>query len=254
MQAEAYKIHKASRIDWFGHSGFNEVEEHYPWGDARAPLRYAERLSRYIGDASTVRVRVLDRFGRAPSIETIRSYRSHWLDEVRERSAPFYVKGMENDEEEEGEPEVGASDQQILALAISEPEAEPTPEPVVHEVTALTRAATGLHSSADVINACAMACNISHGELIGSMRSRQYVEARNLCAAVLRARGNSYPNVGRFIGGRDHSTIIHSVRTFFDREITKPEMAAAWVALAPCITKAARSMEDLDAICGTVKR
>lgn len=41
----------------------------------------------------------------------------------------------------------------------------------------------------------------------------------------------SYPMIGAFFGGRDHSTVIHALRTFDDRARAYPEMQEAYEAL-----------------------
>ncbi len=40
------------------------------------PLQYASRIARYISDPSTIRVRTLDHFGKAPSVEKCRDLRA----------------------------------------------------------------------------------------------------------------------------------------------------------------------------------
>lgn len=58
------------------------------------------------------------------------------------------------------------------------------------------------------------AFGITYGEMIGDSRGRVFVEARAVVVAVLRERGWSFPRIGKLLGNRDHSTIIHSHRTF----------------------------------------
>lgn len=219
--------------DWFSQSGL-------PDDQMATPYVYARRLTRYIADPSTVRVRTLGHFGRAPGIETIRAMRHKWVEMVDKRA-------MEQDDRP--------------ALTIRQPKPTPVdtePQPVIIKIgpppEPLPVAARGymLHTATDVIDACADAFGISYGELIGTMRNRQYTRPRNLCIAVLRARGNSYPNIGRIIGGRDHSTIVTALHKFFAREIIDPQYEKAWMSLAPCVAKACRSVEELNLVCGRV--
>jgi len=51
-------------------------------------------------------------------------------------------------------------------------------------------------------------------DLKGRGRDTMLVQARSVCARLLRDRGLSYPHVGRILGGRDHSTIIHALDQF----------------------------------------
>lgn len=48
-------------------------------------------------------------------------------------------------------------------------------------------------------------------ELRGDGRSDYLVEARAIVARILRDRGMSYPQIGRMLGGRDHSTVMHMI-------------------------------------------
>ena len=48
-----------------------------------------------------------------------------------------------------------------------------------------------------------------------------YVRARTEIYMLLRERGWSYPQIGRLVGGRDHTTIVHSVQRYHARKETK---------------------------------
>lgn len=59
-------------------------------------------------------------------------------------------------------------------------------------------------------------------QLIARNNCMTHVNARAEVYALLRERGWSYPQIGRLVGGRDHTTIINSVQRFNARkEITK---------------------------------
>lgn len=53
----------------------------------------------------------------------------------------------------------------------------------------------------------------------GASRTREHVGVRRLIAAGLREAGASYPEIGRALGGRDHSTIMSLLREFNDRRM-----------------------------------
>jgi hypothetical protein len=59
-----------------------------------------------------------------------------------------------------------------------------------------------------LIDRVANAFEISHGELIGSGRSRKFIAARAVVARVLRNRGWSTSQIGKVLR-RDHTTILH---------------------------------------------
>lgn len=229
----------ASLHEWFSKSGYQPLT--YETGYRE----YAKRLSHYISDPSTVRARTIEQYGKAPTIDEIVEMRAKWVGKVARRGEGGYKYGRHKDPkyltapavvEPEPEPEV------VAALALAEP--EPEPEPVIVEEVPYGPMLT----SADVIDACARITGCTYGEIIGTMRFKPIVEARMLCCAIMRARGGSYPNVARRIGGRDHSTVIHAVRTFFNRVILRPEMLDAWVKLAPDGFKHCRTIEEFEAM------
>lgn len=219
--------------EWFGRSGFDQL----PY-NAQCHS-YVARLVQYISDPSTVRVRTLERYGEAPTAAVIRKMRAAWLQKVADKIEGAYLYGSES----EGS---GANLQIIRAIEhVVEPAPLPIPEPIVLPV-----AARGflLPTGNDVVQACADFCGLTYEQLTGDSRETIYVKARNLCSAVLRARGNSYPNIGRFTLRKDHTTTRHAVQTFFKRDIKSKRYLAAWEALAPCVAKACRTAAELDAV------
>jgi chromosomal replication initiator protein len=54
-------------------------------------------------------------------------------------------------------------------------------------------------------------------EIISRSRKRECVESRHLMAYIIKRKTRfSLKHIGERLGGRDHTTIIHSVRTFED--------------------------------------
>lgn len=51
------------------------------------PVAYATYLARYIADPSTIRVRTLEQFGRAPTLARCRKLREDYLAERARRAA-----------------------------------------------------------------------------------------------------------------------------------------------------------------------
>lgn len=54
--------------------------------------------------------------------------------------------------------------------------------------------------------------NMTVDEMIGRDRRPRYIRARQEAMYLLRQAGYSYPQVGRFVGGRDHTTALHGER------------------------------------------
>lgn len=243
-----------ARVDWYEQNGLPDTTD-------STPAAYARRLVRYIADASTVRVRVIEEHGWSPPVEKIRVWREDWLALVASR----HGRPWANDPDELEEPanddaldvdeicasiaarlvEVGADGFDDLQ---PDPPAPPAPVFTADILRPISRIA---RNHREVIEDCATICGVSAEDIVGKSRCRRLVLPRQFTATVLRARRNSYPQVGRYLGDRDHSTAVHSVRTFFDKGMREPGMCEAWMRMAPCAAKFVRSIDELDAMLGT---
>ena len=232
--------------EWFACGGLPERE-------AKSANAYAQRLIRYIADASTVRARCLDEFGTAPPVEKIRRWRADWARLVERRRAQraAHDYGEEDPDLDAANDDPAPSDTfeafcATVALRLAAIEAPQPGAPPAEQAPRLPRAPLRTHG--EVIERCAVLCGVSPEAVLGMSRKHAVVRARQLAATVLRARGNSYPQVGRFLGGIDHSSVIHAVRVLFDVKMRDPAMVEAWMIAAPCAAKFARSAEELDLI------
>lgn len=73
--------------------------------------------------------------------------------------------------------------------------------------------------AAAVIDSVADAYGLTAGLITGPARARDIVYPRSIICRLLRDWGMTYPVIGRRLGNRDHSTIIHSVEVTFPRAI-----------------------------------
>lgn len=65
-------------------------------------------------------------------------------------------------------------------------------------------------------------------DVLGPRKHQILIDARWVLAKALRAKGRlSYPQIGKIIGGRDHTTIIHACQNFQDRAAYRKEMHSA---------------------------
>lgn len=55
---------------------------------------------------------------------------------------------------------------------------------------------------------------ISFGEFISPCRKLVYAKARQEFSYLAHKSGASYPAIGKFLGGRDHTTIMHADRKY----------------------------------------
>lgn len=70
------------------------------------------------------------------------------------------------------------------------------------------------HATLDEIeNSVALHFGLKKGELSARRRTKKVAEARQVAMFIMRNHaGASYPMIGRQLGGRDHSTVIHACR------------------------------------------
>lgn len=88
-------------------------------------------------------------------------------------------------------------------------------------------ATTGLRPTCGrVIRTTAAYCDIPVAALLGAGRQRSVVQARSLAMYLSRRlTGKSLDAIGREFGGRDHSTVLRSVRAVDDRTKEDPAFA-----------------------------
>lgn len=67
----------------------------------------------------------------------------------------------------------------------------------------------------EIVASIATDMDVTLSDIIGLKRSKQIMQARLVAYKVLASRGsNSLAQVGRWLGGRDHSTVINGLRKF----------------------------------------
>jgi len=87
------------------------------------------------------------------------------------------------------------------------------PKRVKHYVTPTPEYIPNGHR--EIVSSIAADMDVSLSDIIGLKRSKQIMQARLVAYKVLASRGtNSLAQVGRWIGGRDHSTVINGLRKF----------------------------------------
>jgi hypothetical protein len=68
---------------------------------------------------------------------------------------------------------------------------------------------------------------VTVGDILSARREHAVVEPRMVAAYLAKTmRPDSLPAIGRRFGGRDHTTIIHALRTIGARRAAEPEFAA----------------------------
>ena len=127
--------------------------------------------------------------------------RARWCDDAREESRHWIkmdsIRASLRDRRELSAPKLGAGDNPPDVLR-NEFDAS---APVWHGAIARLIRATCLHF------------NLTSAEFVGTGRCKKLVEARRVASYIARRRlGRSFPELGRAMGGRDHTTILHHFR------------------------------------------
>jgi chromosomal replication initiator protein len=61
-------------------------------------------------------------------------------------------------------------------------------------------------------------CGITMEQIVSKDRHREIIDARHiLCAILSKNFGITLKKIGQILGGRDHTTIVHSINMFEDR-------------------------------------
>lgn len=67
----------------------------------------------------------------------------------------------------------------------------------------------------EIVDIVLKGCEVTLEQLVSRCRERDIVDARKITCKVLKTKFNySLKSIGDFIGGRDHTTVIHSITEF----------------------------------------
>lgn len=221
-----------------------------PLPETAGPHVYAARLARYIHDASTIRARTINEYGHAPSIDQIRAMMAKARDaralvrEIAARDTPdesedpafWNTPGLIRLAAERRALAEQHAARRALAMmtetgpASSRSDASPNQASGQGSAQALVQPRE-LVSAREVITMTARAFDLTYADLTGQSRERRIVAVRHMAAWILVRRGRlSLSQIGRAMGGRDHSTVINAVQRF--EETATPDRRAVALALA----------------------
>ena len=160
------------------------------------PEQQARQLASYIRDASAIRAHCFNHFGRAPSYA--------------------YIEGLLKDEQRSRDRHKRLAGEPVERLSV------PLRYDPPREVFTLS----------DLVSKVCAFFDVRPTRVLGEGRTRSLVYARAVTAWVLRERGWSYPRIGMALK-RDHSTIIHAVRSLPIYIKIDPKVGDALIEFAP---------------------
>lgn len=77
----------------------------------------------------------------------------------------------------------------------------------------------------DILRAVCKYYHKTSAEIKGASRTIPYVRPRHVfCYLAIRHGGYSFPTIGRFLGGRDHTTVLHAVRKMKERILVDEDL------------------------------
>ena len=90
----------------------------------------------------------------------------------------------------------------------------------------------------ELVSAVAHEFGLTGYDLQGPGRARHLVQPRSVVVRILRDRGMSNPQIGKWLGGRDHSTIINLNRNFSMYARQNPIVQRAYMRLSEKMVEA----------------
>ena len=84
-----------------------------------------------------------------------------------------------------------------------------------------------------LVKAIAEQFGFAFADIVGPNREAPLVTVRFLCSVILKERGNSLAQIGRWFGGRDHATIRHGVHAFPERAERDPKLMEVYRHFSP---------------------
>lgn len=215
------------------------------YADNITPIGMAAKLAEYISDPSTIRARVKDHFGRAPSIDQCRSLRLEVEGRRQKHVSLAEYKFRTDCQKHDGPYEMDEDGFDRCVTCKEEKRRAQIERELNHirrlqEVRRIKEAARLKIANQQIAAALAMLKNrpqdecdmiveqvcavfgITKEELLSRSHARHFVDARTVVVVGLRKRGHSYPWIGKRLGGRDHSTIMHLFNTWDIRAKRNP--------------------------------
>lgn len=226
------------------------------------PTSMAARLAEYITDPSTIRVRVLEHFGRAPTVEQCRNLRRK-VESRRMKHISFAEEKFRNFcATHDGPYEMGPDGIDRCMTCAQERKRAKIEQELNHirelqrqkelrekrmadrDKRRITESLKGIDLNVKLEHEILMEqiCaifGISKEELIGGRRVHEFVNARIALTKLLKMRGWSFPRIARLFprsntksGFADHTSFIHLHKNYDISARRNPLIARAVEALA----------------------
>jgi hypothetical protein len=189
----------------------NEAFEHYRRKDVdvyASPGRYAYHLASYITDPERI-VKLCEReFGRSPGIETVAQFQRDHKETRREFTRLCSPPCKDSDRHDGLHFKPRGLVKPLRQVRTVERRAPMPLDRTRYTVPKVVQ---------DLINGVASDFNMDADAIMGTCRRKPYGHARAVISMILRERNPriwSYAAIGKLLGGRDHSSIMHYITNF----------------------------------------
>lgn len=200
--------------------------------EVKSPEELARRFASYMRDPSTIRARVKEHFGRAPSVEECRRI----LDRVRNptrgpRVKSYFYERFRCDHERTEENAILMENGEVFCRTCHLEKREKEQAKAAQKPTIPASVNPGpMVQPVFVMKEVARRFNVTVDELTGPRRERVYVNARSVVVKLLRERNLSFSRVGFYLK-RDHASIKYLAKTYADRAKHNPDIPAVYHAV-----------------------
>lgn len=99
-------------------------------------------------------------------------------------------------------------------------------KPLAFAPYAITPKSQEINTARRIVTGLADIMGVLPFEITGQARDRRLARARWAAMVALRRRGFSTPQIGRQLGNRDHTTVIHGLREAAKLQNSDPTFAA----------------------------
>ena len=221
-----------------------------------SPIFYAKKLATYIKDPSTVRARTLDYWGTSPSVEQCRAMieeahrpsdpqaktrattfpcghaRNEQNDLIRETGnvvcktcrniqlADGAKRARERKRQEEKRQEREKALAELRKAAKNAKDVNVLPWPKWYQPPVRPNMISG------IVGMVAAAYQLSPAEIMGKSRRAIFTRPRFMVCLLATEQGRSSSQIGRCMGGRDHTTILHAATRAGELIKSDPEFRA----------------------------
>ena len=191
------------------------------------PISYARAIA-YLGDASKIRARTCDMFGRSPPLATLQRI----VTERRRDMAPLNLKGA-------GEPD-DTDERDFAVRGLGTPMRPQPKRPTLAFVPPIVARKMNLNIAipGELAVIVADAFGLTRSTMLGSSRKANVVAARSVYIKLLRERKTadgeqrySLKQIATMVKRNDHTTVCHMLETYEPRARHNPQIGMVYTAM-----------------------